>query len=35
MVQIDARENQKNKLNKQDESSSPNISSINDKPISL
>ena len=30
MVQIDARENQKNKLNKQDESSSPNISSIND-----
>ena len=35
MVQIDARENQKNKLNKQDESSRPNISSINDKPISL
>ena len=35
LVQIDARENQKNKLNKQDESSSPNISSINDKPISL
>ena len=35
MVQIDARENQKNKLNKQDESSSPNISSISDKLISL
>ena len=35
MVQIDERENQKNKLNKEDESSSPNISSINDKPISL
>ena len=30
LVQIDAREKQKNKFNKEDESSSPNISSIND-----
>ena len=35
MVQIDSRENQKNKFNKEDESSSPNISSIDDEPISL
>ena len=35
MVQIDARENQKNEFNKEDESSSPNISSIDDEPISL